>query len=95
MRFPRNARVFPRSARRLPVRGGVVPAFDLFPVELGAGFHSGRSAGIAGKCGLARPTNPTVTVAVDGGGELYFQNQVTTESEFTAQLAEAVRISSR
>jgi biopolymer transport protein ExbD len=36
------------------------------------------------------PTNATVTVAVDGAGELYFQNQVTTEAELAVRLAEAV-----
>jgi biopolymer transport protein ExbD len=40
--------------------------------------------------GWPGPTNPTVTVAVDGAGELYFQNQLTTEPELEMQLASAV-----
>jgi biopolymer transport protein ExbD len=41
--------------------------------------------------GWPGPTNPTVTVAVDGTGELYFQNQVTSEQQLAVQLADAAR----
>jgi biopolymer transport protein ExbD len=90
MRFPRNARVFRGQLDASPFVGVLFLLLIFFLLNSALVFTPGVPLELPESEDWPGATNPTVTVAVDGGGELYFQNQVTTESELAAQLAEAV-----
>ena len=90
MRFPRNARVFRGQLDASPFVGVLFLLLIFFLLNSALVFTPGVPLELPESADWPGPTNPTVTVAVDAAGELYFQNQVTTEADLTAHLAEAV-----
>jgi biopolymer transport protein ExbD len=90
MRFPRNARVFRGQLDASPFVGVLFLLLIFFLLNTALVFTPGVPLELPESEGWPGPTNPTVTVAVDGAGELYFQNQITTERELAVQLADAV-----
>jgi biopolymer transport protein ExbD len=90
MRFPRNARVFRGQLDASPFVGVLFLLLIFLLLNSALVFTPGVPLELPEGDGWSGPTNPTVTVAVDGAGELYFQNQVTTEPQLAAQLASAV-----
>jgi len=90
MRFPRNARVFRGQLDASPFVGVLFLLLIFLLLNSALVFTPGVPLELAESADWPGPTNPTVTVAVDGAGELYFQNQVTTEAELITQLAAAV-----
>ncbi|MCL4181124.1 MAG: biopolymer transporter ExbD [Verrucomicrobia bacterium] len=91
MRFPRNARVFRGQLDASPFVGVMFLLLIFFLLNSALVFTPGVPLELPKSEGWAGPTNPTVTVAVDSAGELYFQNQLTTEQELETQLANVVR----
>jgi len=89
MRFPRNARVFRGQLDASPFVGVLFLLLIFFLLNSALVFTPGVPLELPESAGWPGPTSPTVTVAVDGAGELYFQNQVTTEQELEVHLAAA------
>jgi biopolymer transport protein ExbD len=90
MRFPRNARVFRGQLDASPFVGVLFLLLIFFLLNSALVFTPGVPLELPESADWPGPTHPTVTVAVDSAGELYFQNQVTTEQELEVQLARAV-----
>ncbi len=89
MRFPRNARVFRGQLDASPFVGVLFLLLIFFLLNSALIFTPGVPLELPESSGWPGPTNPIVTVAVDAAGELYFQNQVTTEQSLETQLADA------
>jgi biopolymer transport protein ExbD len=89
MRFPRNARVFRGQLDASPFVGVLFLLLIFLLLNSALVFTPGVPLELPESAGWPGPTNPTVTVAVDGAGALYFQNQVTTEQELEVHLATA------
>lgn len=90
MRFPRNARVFRGQLDASPFVGVLFLLLIFFLLNSALVFTPGVPLELPESSDWPGPVNPTVTVAVDGAGELYFQNQVTSEAELVGQLAGAM-----
>lgn len=89
---------FPRSNRMLPARMDIAPFAGVFFlvlifVALGRNlvFTPGVPIQLPEAVDLSGTSSPTVVVAVDASGQLYFANQVTTENALRNALAEEVR----
>lgn len=93
MRYPRNVRMFHGP---LDASGFFSVAF-LLVLFLGLQstlvFTPGAKINLPPADGFSGATNPTVSVAVDRAGKLYFHNQLIAEDELTKRLAAAVQAS--
>src|SRR6185503_11961209 len=90
MRFPRNVRII-RGQFDVAAFVGVLFLLVIFLLLQSAFvFTPGIPIRLPQTVDLPGTTNLTVTVAVDAQGQLYFENQLTTESSFKARLSTAV-----
>ena len=93
MKFPRNARVFRGQLDAAPLAG----VFFLLVMFLALSSRLVYTPGISVKLpqggDLPGTDQPTVVVAVDASGQLYFDYQLLTEKKFKERLSEAVKSS--
>jgi len=90
MRFPRNVRII-RGQFDVAAFVGVLFLLVIFLLLQSAFvFTPGIPIKLPQTVDLPGTTNLTVTVAVDAQGQLYFENQLATESSFKARLSAAV-----
>ncbi len=91
MRFPRNAKPFAGQLDAAPF-AGVFFVLLIF-VALGNNliFTPGVPIRLPEAGALTGTPNPTVVVAVDEGGQIYFDNQVITEDRLRDRLIAEVR----
>jgi len=90
MRFPRNVRII-RGQFDVAAFVGVLFLLVIFLLLQSAFvFTPGIPIRLPQTVDLPGTTNLTVTVAVDAQGQLYFENQLATESSFKARLSAAV-----
>ena len=89
MRFPRHARIFRGQLDAAPFAGVffLVLIFITFNSQLV--FTPGVRIQLPQADGLPGTTNPTIEVAVDRSGQLYFANQVIAEAELKQRLRAA------
>jgi biopolymer transport protein ExbD len=91
MRYPRNVRMFHGpldAAGFLSVAFLVVLFLSLLSLLV---FTPGARITLPAAEGFAGTTNPTVSVALDRTGKLYFHNQLIADDELSKQLKAAVR----
>jgi biopolymer transport protein ExbD len=91
MRYPRNVRMFHGpvdAAGFLSVAFLIILFLSLHSLLV---FTPGARIKLPTATGFSGASNPTVSVALDRAGRLYFRNQLTTEEQLAARLAEVVR----
>jgi biopolymer transport protein ExbD len=88
MKFPRNVRVFRGQLDASPFVGVLFLMVIFLLLSSALVYPPGVPLNLPESDGWPGPTNPTVTVAIDGGGRLYYRNQTTTESQLRAHLSE-------
>lgn len=93
MKFPRRSKPLSGQLDAAPFAG--VFLLLLIFIALGANlvFTPGVPIQLPQAVDLEGTPNPTVVVAVGAGGQLFFDNQITTETELRGQLATAARAS--
>lgn len=91
MRYPRNVRMFHGP---IDAAGFLAVAFIII-LFLGLQsllvFTPGAKIRLPTASGFSGAANPTVSVALDRAGKLYFRNQLTTEEELVKRLATVVK----
>ncbi len=92
MKFPRNARIF---RGRLDVAPFALVFFLLaiFMMLTGLVYTPGIGLELPRSRDLPGTDKPTVAVAIDPNGRLYYQNQIIEEPELRNQLSLAVKMS--
>jgi biopolymer transport protein ExbD len=90
MKYPRNVRIFRGQLDASPFVGVLFLMVIFLLLSSALVYPPGIPLDLPESEGWPGPTNPTVTVAVDGGGQLYYRNQVTTEMQLREQLGAAV-----
>jgi biopolymer transport protein ExbD len=88
MKFPRNVRVFRGQLDASPFVGVLFLMVIFLLLSSALVYPPGIPLQLPESDDWPGPSNPTVTVAIDGGGRLYYRNQVTTEARLRAHLAE-------
>src|SRR5262245_26032461 len=91
MRFPRNARIFHSQLDAAPL-ASVFFLLVIFVLLAGMVYTPGVRMRIdlpGGGTGLAGIEGPTVAVAIDAGGQFYFENQLIQESDLKVRLRAA------
>jgi biopolymer transport protein ExbD len=88
MKFPRNVRVFRGQLDASPFVGVLFLMVIFLLLSSALVYPPGIPLSLPESDGWPGPVNPTVTVAVDGGGQLYYRNQVTSEAQLRVHLAE-------
>lgn len=91
MRLPRNARIFRGQLDASPFVGVLFLVAIFLLLNSSLVFLPGVPIRLPEASDLPGVTNPTVTVAVDRNGQLYYENQVITEDSLKVRLREAVR----
>jgi len=94
MRFPRNTRIFRGQLDAGPYAAVLFVLVIFLLLNSSFVFTPGVPIRLPEAEKLPGPTSPTVAVAVDGSGQLYFQNQVIDEPRLKKKLQEAVSRSS-
>lgn len=88
MKFPRNVRVFRGQLDASPFVGVLFLMVIFLLLSSALVYPPGIPLNLPESDGWAGPSNPTVTVAVDGVGQLYYRNQVTSLAQLAEHLAE-------
>jgi biopolymer transport protein ExbD len=91
MKLTRNVQIFRGQLDASPFVGVLFLLMIFLLLNSSWVFTPGIPLELPSSAGWAGATNPSVTVAIDGGGQVYFQNQLTTENALAAQLAEAAQ----
>jgi biopolymer transport protein ExbD len=91
MRFPRNARIFRGQLDASPFVGVLFLVAIFLLLNSSLVFIPGVKIRLPEASDLPGVTNPTVTVAVDRNGQLYFENQGITKDKLKLRLRDAVR----
>ena len=91
MRFPRNARIFRGQLDASPFVGVLFLVAIFLLLNSSLVFIPGVAIKLPEASNLPGVANPTVTVAVDRTGQLYFDNRVITKDELKLRLHDAVR----
>ncbi len=94
MRFPRNTRIFRGQLDAGPYAAVLFLLVIFLLLNSSFVFTPGVPIRLPEAEKLPGLTSPTVAVAVDGSGQLYFQNQVIDEPRLKKKLQEAVSRSS-
>jgi len=89
MRFPRNVRIFRGQLDPAPYAGVFFLLVILLLLSSSLVFTPGVRIHLPEAVNLPGADNPTVLVAVDEGGQLYFKNQVLDQEQLTGKLSEA------
>ncbi len=90
MKFPRHARILRSQLDAAPLAA----VFFLLVIFVMLGSHvyvPGLPVQLPAADDLGGPEGPTVTVAMDAGNRLYFENQLITEADLKSRLGEAVK----
>lgn len=90
MRFPRNAKLFHGQFDAAPFVAVAFIVVLFFVVQSALVFTPGVKIRLPLADGLSGTGNPTVAVAMDLAGQLFFDNQVITEERFREKLRKAV-----
>src|SRR5258706_12226010 len=90
MRFPRSIKPFCGQLEMAPFRSVVFLLAVLLMFGSSLVFTPGVPIHLPESAELPGTSNPTVSVAVDGEGHLYFENQVIDESRLKEKLLAAV-----
>jgi len=90
MKFPRHVRIFHGQVEAAPFLGVLflLVFFLLFSSSLV--FTPGVPIHLPDAVSLPGTANPTVVVAVDESGQMYFANQICNEAQLKLRLAEVV-----
>lgn len=88
MKFPRNVRVFRGQLDASPFVGVLFLMVIFLLLSSALVYPPGIPLHLPESDGWPGPTNPTVTVAIDGSGRLYYRNRVTTETQLRTQLSD-------
>lgn len=89
MKFPRNARITKGSLEAAPW-AAVMFLLVMFVLLGGLLYTPGVRIQLPVASDLPGTDKPTVTVAMDATGRLYFQNQIIEETQLLQQLSNAV-----
>lgn len=89
MKFPRNARIFRGQLDAAPF-AAVFFLLVILVMLSSLVYTPGISLELPVAEGLPGTDRPSVAVAIDKGGRLYFENQAIGEAEFTNRLRQAV-----
>lgn len=90
MRFPRTARIFRGQLDASPFVGVLFLLAIFLLLNSSLVFMPGVAIRLPEATDLPGLTNPTVAVAVDGAGQLYFQSQVISEDDLRLRLRRVV-----
>ncbi len=91
MKYPRNAKIFRGSFDAAPIAGVLFLLVMFLLLHSSLVFTPGVKIQLVASAGLSGTANPTVTVAVDKAGQLYYENQAINEADLRARLREAVK----
>ena len=91
MRFPRNARVFHGQFDTAPFLAVAFIVVLFFVVQSALVFTPGVKVQLPAAEGFSGTANPTLAVAMDSAGQLYFDNQVIGGEALREKLARAVK----
>ena len=91
MKFSRNARIFRGHLDAAPLAGVFFLLVMFLALSSNLVFTPGISVNLPQGGDLPGTDKPTVVVAVDAGGLLYFENQIVTEKQLRERLSNAVR----
>jgi biopolymer transport protein ExbD len=94
MKFPRNARIFRGQLDAAPF-AAVLFLLVMFLMLGSMVYTPGVRLELPVASDLPGTDKPTVAVAVDARGRLYFENQLITETQLRARLREIVKASSQ
>ena len=94
MKFPRNARIFRGQLDAAPL-ATVLFLLVIFIMLCSLVYTPGVHIRLPVADNLPGTDQPTVAVALDANGRLYFENQVVEESELRRRLSQAVRAASQ
>ncbi len=89
MKFPRNARIFRGRLDAAPL-AAVFFLLVIFLMLASLVYTPGVKLELPMAEGLPGTDRPTIAVAIDSNGRLYFENQMVAESELTNSLRKAV-----
>ena len=90
MRFPRNAKILRGHLEVAPFACVFVLLLMFILMQPNFVFTTGVRVELPATDALPGTLNPTVVVAVDRVGQLYFANQIVSEPELQSHLASAV-----
>ena len=90
MKFPRNARIFRGHLDAAPFLS-VFFLLAIFVMLASLVYTPGVHVQLPWADNLPGTDKPTVAVAIDAGGHLYFENQLTTEAELRGHLVRAAK----
>jgi biopolymer transport protein ExbD len=90
MKFPRNARIFQGRLDAAPF-ASVLFLLVIFLMAGSLVYTPGIRLQLPTSTGLPGLDKPSVTVAVDKNGQLYFENQWIEESELRARLSQKAK----
>lgn len=90
MRFPRTARIFRGQLDASPFVGVLFLLAIFLLLNSSLVFMPGVAIRLPEAADLPGLTNPTVAVAVDRSGQLYFQSQVISEDDLRLRLRKVV-----
>jgi biopolymer transport protein ExbD len=90
MKFPRNARIFQGRLDAAPF-ASVLFLLVIFLMAGSLVYTPGIRLQLPTSTGMPGLDKPSVTVAVDKNGQLYFENQSIEESELRAQLSQKAK----
>ena len=91
MKYSRNARIFKGSFDAAPVAGVLFLLVLFLLLHSALVFTPGVKIRLPAAEGLSGTSQPTVAVAVDRAGQLYYENQAINEAGLRARLGEAVK----
>lgn len=90
MKFPRNARIF-RGRLDVAPFAAVFFLLTIFLLLASLLYTPGVSLQLPVTDSLPGTDRPTVSVAIDANGRLYFDNQLIAEADLSRRLADSVR----
>lgn len=90
MKFPRNAKVFRGQLDAAPF-AGVLFLLVIFLLLAALIYTPGVRIQLPEAAGLAGTDRPTLAVALDASGQLFFDNQIISPAELKSRLQDAVK----
>ncbi|MBI3881856.1 MAG: biopolymer transporter ExbD [Verrucomicrobia bacterium] len=91
MKFATSIKIFRGQFDAAPFAGVLFVLVMLFMVHSALVFTPGVKINLPAEAGLSGASGPTVAVAIDPAGQLYFENQLIREPELRTRLAAAVK----
>ena len=91
MRLPRNAKIFRGRVDAAPFVGVFFILLLFVVLHTSLVYFPGVTIELPDSARLPGPSGPTIVVAVDSRGALYFENQVVKDSELGVRLADRLK----